>query len=633
LEKDYQWDLQLWTVMTTTKSYDYLNRLTAISSAAGGSTVVVFTYGNNPANQRTAITNVDNSRWVYQYDSLGQVISGKKYWSDGTPVAGQQFEYTFDDIGNRKNTAAGGDQLGANLRTANYTANSLNQYLSRDVPGFVNVLGTAKTNATVTVWGDNGAFSATSRKGEYFRGELAVTNTANPVWLTITNLAVLQNGSNPDIVTNTIGKALIPKTTESFYYDFDGNLTNDGRWSYTWDAENRATSFTRNSAAPTGSRVRLDCQYDTRSRRTQKIVSTWNGSAYVAQTTNKFVYDDWNLIAILDATNGLVQSFTWGLDASGSLQGAGGVGGLISMTVHQGTNAGTYFYCFDGNHNVAMLVNATNGVVEAVYELDAFLRILRATGRLAFVNPFVGSTKFCDWETGFLYYGYRYYDPETGRWLNRDPLGEHGGRNLYGFVGNAPLNRIDPTGLKGVGIIGEFVDCGLSLLSDAIDKWLDQRLSCAEIAKRSRHGSVPNPGETESYDIDLCKGFSFQPNTVQPTYDPKSLGKLLGDCIFKSLKGKTIEEALKGVTDETKRKILEELLKSASDFEATAKLTATVNAKCSGSKVVATVKYSITAQAGGLSMSEEVKSLGPFGCPALDGECCSCKHNPWKEKK
>jgi hypothetical protein len=43
----------------------------------------------------------------YSYDALGQVTSGKKYWSDGTPVAGQQFEYEFDDIGNRTSTESG----------------------------------------------------------------------------------------------------------------------------------------------------------------------------------------------------------------------------------------------------------------------------------------------------------------------------------------------------------------------------------------------------------------------------------------------------------------------------------------------------------------------------------------------
>ena len=56
--------------------------------------------------------NVDNSFWVYQYDSLGQVTSGKKYWGDGTPVAGQQSEYAFDDIGNRTLAGEGGDQYG-----------------------------------------------------------------------------------------------------------------------------------------------------------------------------------------------------------------------------------------------------------------------------------------------------------------------------------------------------------------------------------------------------------------------------------------------------------------------------------------------------------------------------------------
>lgn len=62
------------------------------------------------------------------------MISGKEYWSDGTPVAGQQFEYAFDDIGNRTSTKAGGDETGAGLRSASYSVNNLNQYVSRTVP-------------------------------------------------------------------------------------------------------------------------------------------------------------------------------------------------------------------------------------------------------------------------------------------------------------------------------------------------------------------------------------------------------------------------------------------------------------------------------------------------------------------
>jgi len=66
------------------------------------------------------------------------------YGSDGTAVAGKQFEYAFDDIGNRKTNKFGGDSSGAGLRPASYSANNLNQYTSRTVPGYVNILETGR---------------------------------------------------------------------------------------------------------------------------------------------------------------------------------------------------------------------------------------------------------------------------------------------------------------------------------------------------------------------------------------------------------------------------------------------------------------------------------------------------------
>ena len=56
------------------------------------------------------------------------------------------------------------------------------------------------------------------------------------------------------------------------------------------------------------------------------------------------------------------------------------------------------------------------------------------------------STKYYDTETELYYYGYRYYSDELGRWLNRDPLGERGGKNLYGFISNNPVNGYDYLG-------------------------------------------------------------------------------------------------------------------------------------------------------------------------------------------
>jgi RHS repeat-associated protein len=66
---------------------------------------------------------------------------------------------------------------------------------------------------------------------------------------------------------------------------------------------------------------------------------------------------------------------------------------------------------------------------------------------MAKVNPFRFSTKLQDDETDLLYYGYRYYNPSTGRWNSRDPIEERGGLDLNAFCGNDALNNCDPLGL------------------------------------------------------------------------------------------------------------------------------------------------------------------------------------------
>lgn len=78
-------------------------------------------------------------------------------------------------------------------------------------------------------------------------------------------------------------------------------------------------------------------------------------------------------------------------------------------------------------------------------EYGPFGEVLRATGPMARVNPFRFSTKCQDDETDLLYYGYWY--EKDGRWLSRDPIGERGGSNLYGMVGNNAVNSIDAFGL------------------------------------------------------------------------------------------------------------------------------------------------------------------------------------------
>jgi len=132
--------------MVVSRQFDCLDRLLQVSSVSpqgANQLPSVHGYGLNAANQRTRLTLADSSYWVYQYDSLGQVSSGKRYLADGIPVAGEQFEYGFDDIGNRTLAKAGGDRAGANLRSASYTNNTLNQATGRGVPGAVDIPGVA----------------------------------------------------------------------------------------------------------------------------------------------------------------------------------------------------------------------------------------------------------------------------------------------------------------------------------------------------------------------------------------------------------------------------------------------------------------------------------------------------------
>lgn len=128
-----------------------------------------------------------------------------------------------------------------------YTTNALNQYSQRSVPAALDIFGTADSAATVTV--NN---QTTSRKGDYFHKELALDNSAAPVSAQINVVGVKNNaGANgEDVVAQHSGKVYLPQANESFSYDADGNLLTDGRWSYSWDAENRLLSMQAMASVP-----------------------------------------------------------------------------------------------------------------------------------------------------------------------------------------------------------------------------------------------------------------------------------------------------------------------------------------------------------------------------------------------
>ena len=159
--------------------------------------------------------------------------------------------------------------------------------------------------------------------------------------------------------------------------DADGNLISFGAWGYGWDAENRLVSVTSNSVPV------LSNSYDYRHRRGRKATPA---------AVRDMVYDGWNLIqetvTHTNGTSSLSHNY-WGLDLSGTLQGAGGVGGLLAVKI----GGQLYFPFYDNNGNIAEYVDAL-GNIRAHYEYSPFGETVAQTGDLADTFPHRFSTKY-----------------------------------------------------------------------------------------------------------------------------------------------------------------------------------------------------------------------------------------------
>ena len=142
-------------------------------------------------------------------------------------------------------------------------------------------------------------------------------------------------------------------------------------------------------------------------------------------------------------TNGNTSTihYYWGKDLSGSFQGAGGVGGLLYLTI----DGSTFVPLYDNNGNITHYLDS-NGNAVAQYTYDAFGNTIAQSGLLANSFRHRYSTKYLDTETCLYYYGCRFFHPIIMRWLNRDPIEEAGGVNLYTFCGNDAINKFDING-------------------------------------------------------------------------------------------------------------------------------------------------------------------------------------------
>lgn len=437
------------------------------SSHAVAGPVAAFGYGTNDAGRREWMRQVgvafddfvdtatDTTYYRYHYDSRGQLADdpssgtiaaqgyrGANPLSTASPLPGRGFSYTYDEAGNRTSAGVSGDSgvyRGGPSAGDSAGANALNQTRSRQTLR-TRVSGTSNKDATVTVAGAVATREASP--GRYWDAVLPSYQQSGAMDVTATLNGQTQGGSV---------QALTRPEEEILTYDADGNLEEDSLWKYEWDAEDRLKRMTTAPAAlEWGAPKReLVFTYDYLGRRVGKI-SKLNDAIIEHR---KYVYAGWHLMAELDgATSKVVRSYAWGLDLDSTLGGAGGVGGLILETVHTDSALTAYHICHDGSGNVVALVNRGTNEVAASYEYGPFgenvrTQVFDATLR-THGQPFRFSSKYTDSETGLVYYGYRYYDSSMGRFINRDPVGEAGGSNLYGFVANSPVNRWDYLGTE-----------------------------------------------------------------------------------------------------------------------------------------------------------------------------------------
>ena len=213
-------------------------------------------------------------------------------------------------------------------------------------------------------------------------------------------------------------------------YDADGNMTSYNGWTYTWNGENRLV-------AAENSDTRLEFSYDYMGRRLEKkvyskgLLTLYDWSL---EKHRKFVYDGYKLIAefeVEDDNATLFASYLWqptGLD-------------VPLMRIADNTQT---YYIADGNKNIIALKDSSGADV-STYAYTPFGALENPVD--GDENPFRFSSEYADDETGLVYYNYRYYSPQLGRWTKRDPSEEEGGINLYLAVQNNMVNISDHLGL------------------------------------------------------------------------------------------------------------------------------------------------------------------------------------------
>ena len=416
---DLKASLQYPNGLTASWTYDANNQLLQVRNATPTNVISQFDYTYDAAGRRVSIAKSGSAFGVlsgsvdtYTYNARSELTSARRT-KNGQPIPGFSEDFDYDPIGNRRSSATYNEK--GEAQTSTYEANNLNQYTSRTTPGYAAVRGEADPSATVTV-----NESPTFRLGSYYFGSDLFDNSSSGGLAALETYATLaqtvENGEEAeDLVSATTNQVYIAQSPETFAYDDDGNqtliTTKTGLWRVTYNAENRPILWVRDSDNTT-----LVMAYDHKGRRREK-------------NDQRFFYDGY-----LQMADNAANVYSWDCTETVATR---------PLSWYRADSAA--YYVHDGNKNVSDVIGPDDAMA-AHYEYAPFGALTVSCGESAATNHWRFSSEYAEDDTATVYYNYRHYEPVTGRWMVRDPIGMRGGLSLYGVCRNDFCNLFDRLG-------------------------------------------------------------------------------------------------------------------------------------------------------------------------------------------
>jgi RHS repeat-associated protein len=430
-----------------TNHFDSLDRLdyTALVNA-WGHVLDGYAYTHDPLGLRTNVSRylgLSTNLATVGYDNIGQIISWVVKESSDAVRQNEQHGFGYDKAGNLLSRTNG-----SLIQT--FACDALNELTNITRNNFVTFSGSLSAPTTnITV---NGLPADQYGDLTFARTNLSLVDGPN----TFTMVARNAFGTNS---TNIVAVNLPAQVALRF--DANGSLTNDGTRVFIYDAENRLVTNYVSGA------WKSEFVYDGLGRRRIERDYGWSGSTWGGATNElHFIYDGWLLVQARDGNNNVLVTYTRGLDLSGSIADAGGIGGLLARTDGNGST----FYHADGSGNVTALIDNYQ-LIRAGYEYNPFGRLVAMHGPLGPANEMQFSSMPVHRLSGMPHFLGREYGPDWHGFLTADPVGEAGGIPLHGFVGNNPLSYVDPYGLSWYGDLLSYVGDKELAVADAVKQF------------------------------------------------------------------------------------------------------------------------------------------------------------------